>query len=1150
MRKPILYYAAAEALPARAFRPASLFIAGAILFVAADPALGLTTEQAREQCRETAGRQFVQACMRTKGFGPGMRPGNGPDAEPVREACRTQASPKVKVCMEKAMSAAHGRANVAVAVPTEKKMDPSEFGALPAGFVAPPRTITDITAILDAEKPDPAVLEKLKTAADAMPPAGISKRDLAWFYYTRGNARAQLGRTNDAIEDGNKAMEVGRGAADAKFMSRLQQFAGLQYAFAGNPKQSLAIFQEQIRDTDVKGARGFLFGAYRQVASFLVQTGDVEQAEAYLRRSLTLLQEARTSGFPGWRTGYANSGQSWEADVEHHRALIFEARGQFREAEAAYRQSELRRQASIKGILAQKNAPPESQMLQGVDLMVMSQARMKTKQGRLAEAEADARRALLARLKDQGKYHSVTPRYIMGLAGVLVEQGRYGEAENLARVSLDINRQVGVASDSQSTAGLLLSLGSMLNLQRKAREAATVYAELDKAIAKWEPRRREVFDLNGSRISSLYASGQIEAGLSAAQALLKRETSRLGEKHFDTAVARGTVAIGYVRAGKDSDAVREFKIAIPVLTAAARENADHDDTTVVAARRLRLQNVVEAYMRLLARTQKDAGDQIAIETFQLADAVRGQSVQQALAASSARMVAKDPALAELIRSEQDLSKQINAQLGTLNNVLALASAEREENGVRAINASIDKLRGDRDRARVEIARRFPSYADLIDPKPPTVASIRDTLREGEALLSFYFGRDSSFVWALPKQGPVSFVSIAMTAGDLESKVRRLREALELQVESIFDVPAFDLALAHELYSVLLKPVEAGWKSAHSLIVVTNGALGLLPLSLLPTAPAQINEGEGLPFATYRSVPWLARSHAVTMVPSAAALRTLRQLPAASSRREPLIGFGDPYFSVEQLAAAEGRAIAPPIEVAAVSSRGIPLRLRAAPKTRQVDSAELAQLPRLPDTADELISVAKSLQVDPSKVLYLGKDANERKVKDTDLSRFRIVAFATHGLVPGDLNGLSQPALALSAPNVADVDGDGLLTMEEVLALKLDSDWVVLSACNTGTGAGAGAEAVSGLGRAFFYAGTRTLLLTNWAVHSESARELVTDIFRRQAADAKLSRAEALRQAMLTVMDGPGFVESGKTLFTYAHPVFWAPYTIVGDGGGL
>jgi CHAT domain-containing protein len=284
-----------------------------------------------------------------------------------------------------------------------------------------------------------------------------------------------------------------------------------------------------------------------------------------------------------------------------------------------------------------------------------------------------------------------------------------------------------------------------------------------------------------------------------------------------------------------------------------------------------------------------------------------------------------------------------------------------------------------------------------------------------------------------------------------------------------------------------------------------------------------------------------------MVPSVAALRTLRQSPKGSDKREPLIGFGDPFFSAEQ--AAEAQQTDRKVEVAEVATRGVPLRRRAFAQTRNVDSAELALLPRLPDTADELKSIALSLQVDPSKVLFLGKDANEGKVKGTDLSRFRIVAFATHGLVPGDLNGLTQPALALSAPSVADVDGDGLLTMEEVLALKLDSDWVVLSACNTGTGAGAGAEAVSGLGRAFFYAGTRTLLVTNWAVHSASARELVTDVFARQAADAKLPRASALQQSMLALIDGPGYAEGGKTLFTYAHPMFWAPYTIIGDGSG-
>jgi CHAT domain-containing protein len=128
-------------------------------------------------------------------------------------------------------------------------------------------------------------------------------------------------------------------------------------------------------------------------------------------------------------------------------------------------------------------------------------------------------------------------------------------------------------------------------------------------------------------------------------------------------------------------------------------------------------------------------------------------------------------------------------------------------------------------------------------------------------------------------------------------------------------------------------------------------------------------------------------------------------------------------------------------------------------------------------------------------------------------------------------------------------GDGLLTMEEILALRLDADWVVLSACNTGSGAGAGAEAASGLGRAFFYAGTRALLVTNWSVHSQSARDLTTDLFRRQNADQKLSRGEALRQAMMALMDGPGFTSpDGKTVFAYAHPLFWAPYSIIGDGG--
>jgi CHAT domain-containing protein len=193
-----------------------------------------------------------------------------------------------------------------------------------------------------------------------------------------------------------------------------------------------------------------------------------------------------------------------------------------------------------------------------------------------------------------------------------------------------------------------------------------------------------------------------------------------------------------------------------------------------------------------------------------------------------------------------------------------------------------------------------------------------------------------------------------------------------------------------------------------------------------------------------------------------------------------------------------------------------------------------------------------MRVDPAGAVFVGKDASEENVKSLNLSSTRVLAFATHGLVPGDLNGLTQPALALSSPELLGGQDDGLLTMGEIMGLKLDADWVVLSACNTGAGDGAGAEAVSGLGQAFFYAGTRALLVSNWPVETTSAKRLTTDLFFRQAANTALTRAEALRQSMIALMDGPGYVDpaSDRAVFSYAHPLFWAPFSIVGDGSGV
>jgi CHAT domain-containing protein len=1121
---------------------ATCSIALLAVFAASERASALSQEQAIENCRATVGHAIVQACMQ------GL--GGGGDRGANLAKCRAGASPKVRACVSAALNAANGRANVAIELykngkPKEDIVAPGN--ALPAGFVAPPRTIADITAVLDSEKPDPATAAKLKADADNEPG---KQDDLAAFYYARGNARSLLGRNVDALADGEKALAATKASGDGYFGQRLRQFISMQKLALGDIKGALQVAQFTVTDANRPGQKGYLFNAQRMIAYILVQMGDIPQAEGYMRKSMTMLQEARTSGQPGWRTSYPIKGRSWESDVESTRAIVLEARGQFREAEAAYAKGREFRLASIPDMKAIPHGPPESQLRGAMDADLLNVGRMKAKQGRLAEAEVDARSALQSRLKAQGKYNPQTTPFVRGLANILVEEGRYEEAEKLTRTALDINRTLNIGDDTQNSAQTLAQLGAILTFQRKLREAAAVYTELDKAIAKWEPGRREVLELNGSRIAAMFASGQTQAGLDAAQALLKREIARVGEKHFDTASARGILAVGLMRAGRDADAIREFRTALPILLAASRENADDDDASVVAGRSQRLQGIVEAYIRLLANTQSASGD-VAADTFSLADSIRGRSVQQALTESGARASIKDPALAELVRNEQDLEKQVSAQLGLLNNILAMPSAERDEKGVKAVNASIEKLRSDRDKARTEINKRFPSYADLVDPKPPTVDQIKATLVEGEAMLSFYFGRDASFVWAVPKTGAVAFAEIKATSGDIESKVRKLREALEPQAAMISDIPPFDLKLGYELYSLLLGPVEAGWKQSKSLIVVTNGALGLLPLSLLPTAPAQIDANDDPLFSSYRAVPWLARNYAVTMVPSSSALRTLRQLPPGKPGRGELMAFGDPLFSAEQATEAE-QAETPVIKVAdagAVTTRGMPLKRRSSPKLEGVNSAELAMLPRLPDTADELKSIALALQADPSKVLKLGKDANEDAVKTMDLSGFKVIAFATHGLVPGELNGLTQPALALTAPAVAGVEGDGLLTMEEILTLKLDADWVVLSACNTGAGSGAGAEAASGLGRAFFYAGTRALLVTNWSVHSQSARQLVTDLFKRQADDPKLTRGEALRQAMMALVDGPGYLGAdGKTAFAYAHPLFWAPYSIIGDGG--
>ena len=144
----------------------------------------------------------------------------------------------------------------------------------------------------------------------------------------------------------------------------------------------------------------------------------------------------------------------------------------------------------------------------------------------------------------------------------------------------------------------------------------------------------------------------------------------------------------------------------------------------------------------------------------------------------------------------------------------------------------------------------------------------------------------------------------------------------------------------------------------------------------------------------------------------------------------------------------------------------------------------------------------------------------------------------------ELSGLAEPALVLTPPSVASADNDGLLTASKIAQLKLDADWVVLSACNTAASDGTpGAAGLSGLAKAFFYAGSRALLVSNWAIASKAAVKLTTGAFAELTKDPSIGRAEALRRAEMALLDD-------KTLpAAFAHPAIWGPFTLAGEGGG-
>jgi CHAT domain-containing protein len=607
--------------------------------------------------------------------------------------------------------------------------------------------------------------------------------------------------------------------------------------------------------------------------------------------------------------------------------------------------------------------------------------------------------------------------------------------------------------------------------------------------------------------------------------------------------------------------MKAYRESIPDLIRRGQDDSSVENTGY--SRVFWQRAILESYLELLAGFHASGTGQpdldLIAESFRIADVARGSAVQEAINATAARAQLPDRNLAELARKDQDTLNRIAALNQILARLAAAPAGEKMNTVVADMRFEIERLRSEEIALRAEIRNLYPEYSELIDPKPVGIGDVRKALAPGEALVSIYLGEAQAYVWTIGTEGEPAFRVIQVKREEIENDVRQLRTATDLGSGDVEQIRPFDLARASKIYRIFLEPDEALWKNAKVLNVVPHRLLGELPFSMLVSKPSQqLASGAQ---AGYAEVAWLARKVAVTQLPSANAIVALRRAPPAKTGRQPFIGFGDPLFSAAA-SARDGSVRNLAIRKAAdVSEERLNASMRGSDKSAQAGAQAIAMEPQtlaqafallgaLPDTAAELRQIAAVLRADVTRDVLVNREATEKNVKAAALDRRRVVAFATHGIAPGEITGLDQPALALSNPALTnDGDNDGFLTMEEVLGLKLDADWVVLSACNTGSADGRGSEAVSGLGRAFFFAGARSLLVSNWAVETTSARLLTTELFKRQADDPQITRAEALRQSMLSLMTKSATDASGRASYSYAHPVFWAPFSVVGDSGG-
>lgn len=990
-------------------------------------------------------------------------------------------------------------------------------------------SIHDIFKALDSRPVDARKLADNRRIAELEPPEGMSGRALADFYMTRSRAQSELGLVGPQIASLRKAIELGGGAEPYRAWAELgaAEFMGGNFRSALDARrQALVVTPERMR--------GFQLAASVQLADLYRRVGDFDTARKYVRDAEGLLVMLRRG------ENWANYEYNWSAFVEQALGQIEFSAGHYTEAVSRFSRALDYREKDL-AISPERerrvmNAPPTVNIEHLRDASESWLSSALRAEGNLAEAEVHARRLAYRCIESYGPESLAANIHMNQLVAVLLDEGKNADALLLIdRIQRNLEK-LQVPNTSYFYVQMRRFRASALTSQMRWKEAIAEYEALRAALAADPLLIETMGGPNLGWVRALIAEKRGDEAAEMGQKLAAQLRAQMGDKAYDAAEAAGFYGAALASAGRSAEALDILRQAVATMIPAVADQADRS-----GRRFQRLSFIIETYLHVLARvrgTPLEASRKLdaAGEAFVVADVLRGQSVQQAMAASAARAAASTPELAQLVRQEQDVRKERDALYKILADLMSRPADQMLPQVVNSMQTRATDLDRQQKDLTQQIQRRFPDYADLASPRPATIAAVQAVLRPGEALISILPSSDRTFIWAIPAKGAPVFASAERGKDDVNRAVEKLRTALDPKQFDLERLPVFDSEVAYKLYSQLLAPVEAGWKDSNHLIVAAGGALSRLPFALLLTQPTPAPaKGDAL-YASYRDWPWLIRDRAVSQLPAASSLSTLRRMKAGAASRLAFAGFGDPDFAGTGRTDASSRRGVRAVPFASnVKTRALP--------GEEAPKVDYSQISPLPDTRDEILSLAHALGADTKRDVFLGPDASKQKVLTSDLAHRKVVAFATHGLLSGEYPGVDQPALALANPGNGQ---HGLLTLDDILGLKLDADWVVLSACNTAGGDGESGEAVSGLGRGFFYAGSRSLLVTHWPVESVSAKRLVVGIFDALSASPDLSRAEALRRSMLKVMADRN--NEGGISFSYAHPLFWAPYALVGDGG--